>query len=178
MNICSLRCERIHKQTQRVKNWLVHRHSSFLLSSLPSWPCYTYQFLFLSGFHHSVLSLFLSLSVWLTLYYGSLSNMSADTCPLLSASVYFHPLLSSPIFFFSHHPSILVCQLFSPSMFQFPPSLPPSVTLPELFARARAHRRTFPVAGTQSQSGIPWMRLAGLFEPRGAALSERVRLCI
>lgn len=114
----------------------------------------------------SVLSRFLSLSLWLTLYYGSISNMASDTCPLLSASVYFHPFVFLHfLFFFSRHPSVLVCQPFPPSVFQFPP----------LCDIARAIH-TCTRAHAQSQTGIPWMRLAGQFELCGAALRDCVPL--
>lgn len=123
----------------------------------------------------SVLSRFLSLSLWLTLYYFSLSNMSADTCPLLSASVYFHPLCLPTFPFFS---------LVIPLSWSVSPFLPLcsnfslSVTLPELFTRARAHTRIPSRTGIQSQTGIPWLRLAGLFELCSTALRDCVRLCV
>lgn len=101
-------------------------------------------------------------------------TMSSDTCPLLSASVYFHPLCLPTFPFFLS--SSLYPGLSALSSLCVPISLPLSVTLPDSHVHTRTHAHThFPDhTYAQSQSGIPWMRLTGLFELRGTALRDCV----
>lgn len=98
----------------------MHRESSFLLSFLPSCPFSTYQFLFLSGFHHFLFYLGSSLC---------LSGLPFIISPYLTCLLtlvlcfqpqyIFIPFVFLHFLFFSRHPSILVCQPFPPSVFQF-----------------------------------------------------------
>lgn len=106
--------------------------------SLLLWLSSAYQFLFfLSGIHLFVFLLHSSLChsdlPFIMLPY---LTMWSDTCPLLSALVYFHPLcLSTSLGFSLFIP--LSCPV-SPFFFLRPASLH-SVTLPELLTHMHAH---------------------------------------
>lgn len=148
----------------RVWSSRVCGESSFPLSPPPSRPVSAYRFLFfLPGFHRFLFYLASSLSLRLALYYGSLSNMSSDTCPLLSASLDFHPLCLPAFPFFSppHLSSSLypgLSALFLPLCSQFLPLCDIARTI-RTCTRAHTHTHSY-------KQAFPWMRLAGLFERR------------
>lgn len=125
-------------------------------------------------YHH--LSLCLSALPFIMLPYLA---MSSDTSPLLS--VYFH----SVSFYLSSFFSLLIPLSWS-SFFSVLISLSPTCSSPLcVIARAahthacahkRSHSRMHTV--TQSHTGTPWLRLAGLFERCGVALRDCVWLCV
>lgn len=130
----------------------------------------------------SILSPSLSLSLWLTLYYASLSNHVIWHFSAFSLSIFSSPFAFYLSSFSSLHPSVLVCQPFSLSLLWF-------LSLSNLRLSAlwhcqscshtcmRTHIHTH--ACTQSQSrtqALPWLRLAGLFELCGTALRDCVWL--
>lgn len=169
-NFCSRRCEQIHQN--RACNSLKRRESA--VSSLLSCPFSTYQFLFLSGFHHFLFYLSSSLCLsGLPFIMPPYLTMSSDTCPLLSASVYFHPLCLPTFPFFlssSLYPGL--SGPFLPLRSNFSPSLCDIARFARAHTRAHTHFPDHTYA--QSQSGIPWMRLTGLFELCGTALRDCV----
>lgn len=125
----------------------------------------------------SISSPFLSLSLCLTLYYTSLSNhviwhfSHAFSLGLFSSSLSFY--LSGFSLFIP-----LSCPV-SPFFSLWPASLR-SVTLPELLTHmhARVHSHSHMHRVTETHTGTPWLRLAGLFELCGIALRDCVRLCM
>lgn len=155
--------------------------SSFLLLCLS--PCVSVSLL--SGIHLFLFYLHPSLCLpdlpFIMLPY---LTMSSDTSPLLSASLYFHPLsLSTSLVFLSSslYPGLSALSF----LFWFLPLQPAplrSVTLPELLTHTRTHVHTHAHAHkhTQSEShtDTPWLRLAGLFELCGIALRDCVQLCM
>lgn len=125
----------------------------------------------------SVLSQLLSLSLRLTLYYASLSNhVIWHLSSAFSLSIFSSPLSSYISIFSFVIPLSWSVSLFLPLCSNFPPSLCDIAR----FARAHTHAHThFPNhTYAQSQSGIPWMRLTGLFELCGTALRDCVWSCI
>lgn len=125
----------------------------------------------------SVLSQLLSLSLRLTLYYVSLSNhVIWHLSSAFSLSIFSSPLSSYISIFSFVIPLSWSVSPFLPLCSNFPPSLC------DIARFARAHTRThahFPDhTYAQSQSGIPWMRLTGLFELCSTALRDCVWLCI
>lgn len=148
------------------------------LSGFHLFPFYLHRFLCLSGSPFIILSYL---------------AMSSDTSALLPASVYSHPALLLSLLFLcsSLHPGLSA--LPSPSLhlsllpfLSVPISLSStlcSVTLPEQLKRTHTHSyahtysysRSLPV--TESHPGAAQLRLAGLFELRGAALRDCVYNC-
>lgn len=102
-------------------------------------------------------------------------TMSSDTSPLLSASVYFNPLsLYTSLVFSFFIPLSCSVSFFLPLCSDFSLSATCSSPLCDIARAAHTHAFTL----TQSHTGTPWLRLAGLFELCGIALRDCAWLCM
>lgn len=152
--------------------------SQLLLSAFMSLPL-PISFSFIWNPSLSILSPSLSLSLCLTLYYSSLSNhVIWHFSSAFSLSI-FSSLFS---FCFSSF-SLFVPLSWSVSPFLFFSvliSLSPTWSSPlcDIARAAHTHSHSHMHTITQSHTGTPWLRLAGLFELYGDALRDCVWLCM